>query len=100
MKAESFRIDVADAELDDLTRRIRATRWPDQIGADWVYAIFEPGDHVPYVESAVTKLAVDRLGLAPGKQIHALIKGVAIERYTHAPVASAAPTDQFIASTH
>lgn len=37
MKAESFRIEVADAELDDLTRRIRATRWPDQIGSDWVY---------------------------------------------------------------
>jgi pimeloyl-ACP methyl ester carboxylesterase len=25
-----FRVEVADAELDDLRRRIRATRWPDQ----------------------------------------------------------------------
>lgn len=25
-----FRVEVADAELDDLRRRIRATRWPEQ----------------------------------------------------------------------
>ena len=36
--AEPFVIAVPDAEIEDLHRRIRATRWPDQIpGAEWVY---------------------------------------------------------------
>lgn len=33
-----FRIDVPQATLDDLKRRLAATRWPDQLdGADWEY---------------------------------------------------------------
>src|SRR5205814_5837038 len=33
---EPFRIHVADAVLDDLRARIRATRWPDQVpGIGW-----------------------------------------------------------------
>lgn len=30
-----FRIAVPDAELDDLRRRLRATRWPDAVATDW-----------------------------------------------------------------
>jgi pimeloyl-ACP methyl ester carboxylesterase len=36
MTIEPFRIEIADADLDDLRRRIRATRWPDsETVADW-----------------------------------------------------------------
>ncbi len=36
--AEPFMVAVPDAEIEDLHRRIRATRWPDQIpGSEWVY---------------------------------------------------------------
>jgi microsomal epoxide hydrolase len=31
----SFRIDVPQAELDDLRARLRATRWPDSVVDDW-----------------------------------------------------------------
>jgi microsomal epoxide hydrolase len=35
---ERFRIHVPDAQIDDLRRRLAATRWPDQIeGAGWDY---------------------------------------------------------------
>ena len=35
---ERFRIQVADTAIDDLRRRLAATRWPDQIeGAGWDY---------------------------------------------------------------
>ena len=35
---EPFRIDVSDAEVEDLRRRIRTARWPDQIpGSEWTY---------------------------------------------------------------
>jgi microsomal epoxide hydrolase len=35
---EPFRIDVADAVLDDLRRRLADTRWPDQLpGTTWEY---------------------------------------------------------------
>ncbi len=38
MDAEPFQIAVSDAEIDGLRRRIRETRWPDQIpGSDWKY---------------------------------------------------------------
>ena len=37
---EEFRIDVPQAELDDLRERLARTRWPDQIpGAGWDYGI-------------------------------------------------------------
>jgi len=32
---EPFTIDIPTAELDELQRRLRATRWPDDIGDDW-----------------------------------------------------------------
>ena len=36
--AQPFRIDIPEAELDDLRRRIAATRWPDEVdGAGWDY---------------------------------------------------------------
>jgi pimeloyl-ACP methyl ester carboxylesterase len=35
-----FRIDIAQAELDDLRERLARTRWPDQVpGAGWDYGI-------------------------------------------------------------
>ena len=35
-----FRIDVPDAEIDDLRRRLRDTRWPDELpGVGWGYGI-------------------------------------------------------------
>ncbi len=38
MAIEPFRIDIPDADLDDLRRRIGATRWPDEVdGAGWDY---------------------------------------------------------------
>ena len=38
MAPEPFRIDVPDAALDDLRRRVRDTRWPDQLpGSGWGY---------------------------------------------------------------
>ncbi len=36
--AQPFRIDIAEADLEDLRRRIAATRWPDEVdGAGWDY---------------------------------------------------------------
>src|SRR4051794_37015478 len=32
---EPFVIDVPTTELDELRRRIRATRWPDDVADDW-----------------------------------------------------------------
>jgi len=29
----------------------------NDVAADWVYEIFEPGDHVPYVTAAIAKVA-------------------------------------------
>ena len=38
MSIEPFRIAVSDDELADLGRRIRATRWPDQLpDSGWSY---------------------------------------------------------------
>jgi len=38
MAVESFRISVPDSVLEDLRRRIAATRWPDEIpGTGWDY---------------------------------------------------------------
>lgn len=35
-----FRIAVPDADLDDLTRRLQNTRWPDEVeGVAWEYGI-------------------------------------------------------------
>jgi pimeloyl-ACP methyl ester carboxylesterase len=37
---ESFRIDVAQADLDDLHRRLDATRWPDELpGVGWTRGV-------------------------------------------------------------
>jgi pimeloyl-ACP methyl ester carboxylesterase len=37
---EPFRVEVAEDELDDLRRRLRATRWADDFGnADWTYGV-------------------------------------------------------------
>ncbi len=37
---EEFRIDIPQAELDDLRERLARTRWPDQVpGAGWDYGI-------------------------------------------------------------
>lgn len=38
-----FRIDVPEAELDELRRRLRATRWPDAVADDWSRGT-APGD--------------------------------------------------------
>ncbi|MEO5920922.1 MAG: epoxide hydrolase family protein [Pseudolysinimonas sp.] len=38
-----FTIDVPEAELDDLRRRLRATRWPDAVADDWSQGT-APGD--------------------------------------------------------
>jgi pimeloyl-ACP methyl ester carboxylesterase len=35
--AAPFQIHIGDAEIDDLRRRLEATRWPDQVGDDWIY---------------------------------------------------------------
>ncbi len=37
MTAAPFQIHIGDAEIDDLRRRLEATRWPDQVGDDWIY---------------------------------------------------------------
>ncbi len=35
---EPFTIDIPQNDLDDLERRLLATRWPDQMpGQEWVY---------------------------------------------------------------
>jgi len=35
---DPFRIDIPDAEIEDLSRRITATRWPEEIpGSGWTY---------------------------------------------------------------
>ncbi|WP_330180674.1 epoxide hydrolase 1 [Nocardia sp. NBC_01503] len=37
---ESFRIDIPAAAIDDLTSRLAATRWPDELpGVEWSYGI-------------------------------------------------------------
>ena len=35
--SEPFSVHVSDVVLDDLKARLRMARWPDQVGADWVY---------------------------------------------------------------
>ncbi|MBL8703862.1 MAG: epoxide hydrolase N-terminal domain-containing protein, partial [Rhodospirillales bacterium] len=38
MTIEKFKIELTDAVLDDLRRRLDATRWPDEVaGAAWDY---------------------------------------------------------------
>ncbi|TDJ37509.1 MAG: epoxide hydrolase [Gammaproteobacteria bacterium] len=37
MTAARFQIQIDDAEIEDLRRRLEATRWPDQVGDDWIY---------------------------------------------------------------
>src|SRR5215471_21155107 len=45
-EVQPFKIDVSDAELDDLKRRLRATRWPEkETVADW-----SQGAPLPYVK--------------------------------------------------
>ncbi len=40
METTPFRIEVPDADLEDLHRRVTATRWPDQIaGSGWTYGM-------------------------------------------------------------
>jgi len=40
MAAETFAIHVQDAVLSDLTRRLDATRWPDELeGAGWEFGV-------------------------------------------------------------
>ena len=34
---DEFSIRISDAVLDDLRNRLDMARWPDQVGADWVY---------------------------------------------------------------
>ncbi|HEV2240785.1 MAG TPA: epoxide hydrolase N-terminal domain-containing protein, partial [Streptosporangiaceae bacterium] len=42
---EPFRIDIQQADLDDLRARLSRTRWPDQLpGVGWDYGI--PLDYV------------------------------------------------------
>lgn len=37
---EPFRIDVPQADLDDLTDRLARTRWPDELpGVGWSYGV-------------------------------------------------------------
>jgi pimeloyl-ACP methyl ester carboxylesterase len=43
-----FRIEVTDADLEDLHRRLDATRWPDELpGVDWSYGV--PVDYVRHL---------------------------------------------------
>lgn len=38
--ASAYRIEVPEGDLEDLRRRLRATRWPDDVGnADWSYGV-------------------------------------------------------------
>ena len=43
---DAFSIQVSDAVLDDLRTRLAMARWPDQVGADWVY-----GTPLSYLQS-------------------------------------------------
>lgn len=36
---QPFRVSVSQPEIDDLRRRLSATRWPDAIGAPWEYGV-------------------------------------------------------------
>ncbi|MFF1717773.1 epoxide hydrolase family protein [Streptomyces sviceus] len=39
-RVEPFRLDIAEADLDDLRRRLDRTRWPDELpGAGWDYGV-------------------------------------------------------------
>lgn len=39
-KLQSFRIEVPQADLDDLRERLGRTRWPDELpGAGWKYGV-------------------------------------------------------------
>src|SRR5437667_11757364 len=49
MEVTPFTIEVPDAVLDDLSRRLEATRWPGEIpGSDWDY-----GTNLGYVQALV-----------------------------------------------
>jgi Epoxide hydrolase N terminus len=54
MKAEPFEVQVSQTVLDDLTRRLAGTRWPDEIeGSGWEY-----GDKVSQISSRRSCLRV------------------------------------------
>lgn len=49
MSPEPYRLEVAQATLDDLTARLERTRWPDEIpGSEWTY-----GSNLAYVRRLV-----------------------------------------------
>ena len=49
MEPKPFTIEVSDAVLEDLYRRLKATRWPDEIpSSDWDY-----GTNLAYVQELV-----------------------------------------------
>jgi pimeloyl-ACP methyl ester carboxylesterase len=55
LRATPFRTDIADAVLDDLHRRLRATRWPDPApGPSW-----SQGTDLDYLHSLVRYWAVE-----------------------------------------
>ena len=68
---QQFRIDVGQADLDDLKARLARTRWPDQLpGVGWDYGIAldygRSGDWGPPRPSAVpTGVAVFPREIAP-----------------------------------
>jgi pimeloyl-ACP methyl ester carboxylesterase len=50
MDVQPFQVDVSDAVLEDLQRRLAGTRWPDEIpGAGWDY-----GSNLAYIQELVT----------------------------------------------
>ena len=39
MKAQPFKIEISDTQLDDLKQRLKLTNWPDDLTDDWWYGV-------------------------------------------------------------
>ena len=53
MEVKPFSLDISDAVLDDLRRRLAHTRWPGELpGAAWDY-----GTNLAYIQAAGRLLA-------------------------------------------
>lgn len=63
MTIERFTIDVPEAVLSDLARRLDSTRWPDEVeNAGWDY-----GANLAYMKALEIRVGEDRAGLLEGR---------------------------------
>ena len=62
---EVFRIDIPQADLDDLRDRLARTRWPDQLpDVGWVLRCIDPQGAMFALQAATNQSGVEQLSTA------------------------------------